>query len=398
MNVRDSEVIAGLLKANSYELTAKAEEADIIIFNTCSVRQHAEEKVWSEIGRIAKLSTRVAPPRFLARNARNLSRGDARPMKKIIGLAGCMAQEYKDEVFRRAPAVDFVVGPSDIAKIPGIIKSLTHDGLLERKIWETDSSLRPEEIYHTGFYQDKEHAYVVISEGCSNYCSYCVVPYARGELHNRDGQDILKEIEEAVVKGITKITLLGQNVNAYSSGAPSHSASPAGRQATKSPVEFVRLLKMVNEIKGLEEFSFVTSHPRDTSEELFRVMQECDKLKKYLHLPVQSGSDRILELMGRGYTRKFYLDLVDSYRRIVKDGVLTTDIIVGFPGEKEADFQDTYNLVKDTRFDAAYIFKYSPRPNTAAAKLEDDVEKKEKERRHSLILELQKKISKQKNG
>jgi len=385
MNVRDSEVICGLLKNEGYEFTKEANTADIVLFNTCSVRQHAEDKVWSEVGRVAKLF----PPDPVYKAHRIKPVGTPRPMKKIIGLVGCMAQNYKEGVFERSPFVDFVVGPSDIAKIPEIISSLVkkrgespkngESPLLQRKIWETDGGIRPEEIYHSGFYEDKEHAYVVISEGCSNFCSYCVVPYVRGELHNRNYKDILKEIEKAADAGITKITLLGQNVNAYS-----------------SQVNFVELLRLVNNIQGLKEFSFVTSHPKDTSIELFKTMADLEKLKKCLHLPVQSGSDRILKLMNRGYTRNFYLDLVKNYRTIVKGAVLTTDIIVGFPSEKEEDFQDSYDLVKEIQFNAAFIFKYSPRPNTQAANSADDVVKEEKERRHGLILELQKKISKDK--
>jgi tRNA-2-methylthio-N6-dimethylallyladenosine synthase len=358
MNVRDSEVICGLLKKAGYRLIDEPAGADVIIFNTCSVRQHAEEKVWSEIGRFKK----------------GQSPSGTVP---VIGLVGCMAQSYKDQVFRRAPNVDFVVGPSDIDKIPQILKKLSAICYpLSAKIWETDGQERPEEIYHTGFYDDKDHAYVVVSEGCSNYCSYCVVPYVRGVLRNRDHKDIVREIEEALAQGITKITLLGQNVNAY-----------------KSQVDFTKLLCLVNDIAGLKEFSFITSHPKDTSVELFKAMADCGKLKKYLHLPAQSGSDRILQLMNRGYTRKFYLDLVDNYRKILKNAFLTTDIIVGFPTETKNDLQDTHDLLRDVGFDAAYIFKYSPRPHTEAAKMPDDVPQKEKERRHALILELQKKIS-----
>jgi tRNA-2-methylthio-N6-dimethylallyladenosine synthase len=356
MNVRDSEVVCGLLKKEGYNITDDPDKADIIIFNTCSVRQHAEDKVWSGVGRFKK--------------------------DKIIGIIGCMAQNYKEKVFEKAPSVDFVVGPGDIDKIPGIIKklSISRLSMLECKIWETDSSGRPEDIYHTGFYEDKEHAYVVISEGCSNYCTYCVVPYVRGELHNRDYKEILKEIEGALDKGITRITLLGQNVNAYLYG----------------DVNFIKLIKMVNSVKGLKEFGFITSHPRDTTIDLFRAMADTEKLKKYLHLPVQSGSDRILKLMNRGYTRKFYLDLTDNYRKILKSANLTTDIIVGFPTEAEQDFLDTYNLVKDTQFDAAYIFKYSPRPHTEAARFADGVQQQEKEKRHKAVLDLQKDISNKK--
>ncbi len=396
MNVRDSEVICGLLKNEGYAITDEADKADIILFNTCSVRQHAEEKVWSEIGRIAKLS----PLDFAQKTRKIKAWGTPRPTK-IVGLVGCMAQNYKEKIFERAHNVSFVVGPSDIHKIPEIIESFAEEKkgefpqngdspLFLRKIWETDGSIRPEEIYHTGFYGDKSHAYIIISEGCSNYCSYCVVPYVRGELRNRDYKEILKEIEEAVDKGITKITLLGQDVCAY--GAENRAQSTEDRKG----IDFIRLLEMVNEIKGLNEFSFITSHPKDTSIDLFKAMASLEKLNKYLHLPVQSGSDRILKLMNRGYTRTFYLDLFDNYRKIVQNGVFSTDIIVGFPTETESDFNDTYDLAKDIEFDSAYIFKYSPRPHTGAESLVDDVPKEEKERRHRMALELQKEISKKK--
>ena len=366
MNVRDSEVISGLLDKARYKLTEDEAKADIIIYNTCSVRQHAEEKVWSEIGRVSKCqSVKVSG-------------------EKIIGIVGCMANNYREAIFEKAPAVDFVVGTADIGKLPGILKEIEKHkgGMLEKKIYETDADFREDEIYHTGFHLDKEHAFVVISEGCENFCSYCVVPYVRGKLRSRDYKDIRKEIKGDIDAGITKVTLLGQNVNAYK----------------YEDVNFVGLIDLVNSVKGLKEFSFVTSHPKDTSIELFKAMADADKLKKYLHLPIQSGSDRILKAMNRGYTRKFYLELVDKYRTIVPNGALTTDIIVGFPGERDMDFQDTFDLVKDVEFDAGFIFKYSIRPHTQALRIPDDVPKEEKERRHALILELQKKISRKKNA
>ncbi|PIS33973.1 MAG: hypothetical protein COT38_02475, partial [Candidatus Omnitrophica bacterium CG08_land_8_20_14_0_20_41_16] len=409
MNVRDSEVICGLLKANNYKLTANPGQADVVIFNTCSVRQHAEDKVWSEIGRIAKLS-----PYDLAPKARQIKTGGTpRPTKKIVGLVGCMAQNYKEKIFEKAPNVDFVVGPSDIAKIPEIIRKLlvgkrglfsleqaprrigsagaplsagdsprSFSSLFTRKIWETDGETRPEEIYHSGFYEDKKHAYVVISEGCSNFCSYCVVPYVRGPLRHRHYKDILKEIKAGLEAGIASFTLLGQNVNAYNCEG----------------VNFIRLVESVNSVKGLEELSFITSHPKDTSIDLFKAIASLEKVKKSLHLPVQSGSDRILKLMNRGYTRKFYLDLIDNYRKIVKGGALTTDIIVGFPTESESDFEDTCRLVKDVGFNSAYIFKYSVRPGTEAIKMPDDVALVEKEKRHKAVLDLQRQISSIKNA
>ena len=359
MNVRDSEVICGLLKKAGYQICDSDKEADVIIFNTCSVRQHAEDRVWSLIGSYKG--------------------------SKIIGLVGCMAQNYKERAFQRDAALSFVVGPQDIYKIPEILSKLQKGPvvrkaaplLFERKIWEVDSTVRPEEIYHTGFFREKDHAYVVISEGCSNFCSYCVVPYVRGPLRHRKSKDILKEIGQAITGGINKITLLGQNVNAYQDGE----------------MNFIRLLERVNALEGLSRIDFFTSHPKDANIEFFKAIRDLDKLSKSLHLPLQSGSDRVLKLMNRGYALKEYLALIDSYRKIVKDGYLTTDIIVGFPTETAEEFEETCDLLARVKFNAAYIFKYSLRPNTEAEKLADMLSKEEKEKRHKKILDLQRRIS-----
>ena len=372
MNVRDSEVICGLLQKAGYRISAIDQDADIVIVNTCSVRKHAEDRVWSLIGSYKG--------------------------KKVIGLVGCMAQYYKEKAFERNVDVDFVVGPQDIGKIPEIINKLSIQkvikkgqtvkskdscSLFERKIWETESGIRSEEIYHTGYYQDKDHAHVVISEGCSNFCSYCVVPYLRGPLRHRKYQDILTEIKEAIARGITQVTLLGQNVNAYQD----------------QEINFSKLLAQVNAIDGLEGFDFFTSHPKDADINLFKVMNDLEKLTKRLHLPLQSGSDRVLELMNRGYTVKDYLALIDSYRKIVRGGWLTTDIIVGFPTETVAEFNQTCALVKLARFNAAYIFKYSSRPGTKAAKMIAQLKPGELEKRHKKILDLQRGISQElRNG
>ncbi|HOW43149.1 MAG TPA: tRNA (N6-isopentenyl adenosine(37)-C2)-methylthiotransferase MiaB [Candidatus Omnitrophota bacterium] len=377
MNVRDSEVIAGLLKQAGYALTESAEHADAVIFNTCSVRQHAEDKVWSEIGRLTKSS----------RAQRKSAAGKKPKQKPLVGLVGCMAQNYKEAVFERSPAVDFVVGPADIAKIPAILERLFSarkqsggSSLYEVKVWETDAESRPEEIYHTGYRQDPEQAYVVISEGCSNMCAYCVVPFVRGALRNRPYKEIVREIKEAAAGGRRKITLLGQNVNAY-----------RGDEG-----DFVALLRTVAQLKGVDELSFITSHPRDTTVEIFRVMAEYANIKPYLHLPFQAGSNAVLKRMNRGYTREYYLDLARQYRKLVPGGALSTDIIVGFPGETQEDFQQTVDLVRDVEFESAYIFKYSPRPHSEAYAWADTVEQAEKERRHALILDLQKTISRRK--
>jgi len=293
---------------------------------------------------------------------------------------GCMAQNYKERAFIRDANISFLVGPQDIDKLPVIIEKILGDSslLFKRKLWETDSSIRPEEIYHTGFYQEKDHAYVVISEGCSNFCSYCIVPYVRGPLRHRKNKNILIEIQEAIARGVTKVTLLGQNVNAYQD----------------NQVNFTKLLQQVNALEGLKEFDFFTSHPKDASIDSFKAIRDLEKLVKRLHLPLQSGSDRILKLMNRGYRAKDYLALIDSYRKIVKGGLLTTDIIVGFPTESEQEFKETCALVKQVRFNAAYIFKYSSRLGTEAAQIVDALKPDEKEKRHKQILDLQRGISK----
>ncbi|MDD5129920.1 MAG: MiaB/RimO family radical SAM methylthiotransferase [Candidatus Omnitrophica bacterium] len=352
MNVRDSELICGLLQKAGYRISATEQDADIIIFNTCSVRKHAEDRVWSLIGSYKG--------------------------SKIIGLMGCMAKNYQEKAFERDPSISFVVGPQDIHKLPDILKKLSVKSLLERKIWETDSVERPEEIYHTDFYQDAKHAYVVISEGCCNFCSYCVVPYVRGALRHRKHKDIMAEIHQAIDKGITKVTLLGQNVNAYQDGQ----------------INFTKILEQVNALDGLTEFDFFTSHPKDANLEFFKALHGLEKSAKRLHLPLQSGADRILTLMNRGYKIKDYLALTDSYRKIVKGGLLTTDIIVGFPGETREEFQETCAVVEKIGFNAAYIFKYSSRPGTEAAKMAGQLEQDEINKRHKKILDLQRAISK----
>lgn len=360
MNSRDSEALAGLLQDRGFALTDDIRKADIVLFNTCSVRQHAEDRVWSEVGRIKK-STVYGP-----------STMNHRP---IIGIIGCMAQNYKEEIFKRCPQVDLVVGPNDLTSIPALLQALFKE---RSKALAVGAMERERNLYVSQFRQDKNHAYVVISEGCSNFCSYCVVPFVRGRLRSRGTDEILEEIKNTVALGIKHITLLGQNVNSYCD--------------SENKIDFVKLIQSVAQIPGLESFDFVTSHPKDTGVKLFKAMAQLENIKKSLHLPVQSGSNRILQLMNRGYTREHHLKLAGDYKKIV-GGRLTTDIIVGFPTETERDFQDTLDLMKRVRFDAAYIFKYSPRPQTQASNLADDVPLEEKKRRHQICLDLQKKIS-----
>jgi len=394
MNVRDSEVIAGILMQAGFELTQSEDDADVVIFNTCAVREHAEEKVWSEIGRVCKVRrNKAGAARGLSGNARELRKGVPGPIsiKPVIGLVGCMGRNYGAGAFERSPLVDFVAGPQDIAKIPEILRSIFHSRqsalhgkgedkaiLFERKIFEVDGDVRPEDIYHTGFRLSKTQAYVVISEGCSNHCSYCIVPYVRGPLRHRRREDILREVRDAVSRGLSEIFLLGQNVNSYRSGDKG---------------DFVDLLEDAQAIEGVKEITFISSHPRDSGTRLFKAIGGLERVKKWLHLPFQSGSDRVLKAMNRGYNSKYYLELAREYRKIVPGGELSTDVIVGFPGETEEDFRATCRMLEEVRFNTAYIFKYSPRAHSMAASLEDDVPRLEKERRHRLALDLQKRIS-----
>ena len=364
MNLRDSEAISGLLLEQGFGITEDEKKAEAVLLVTCSVRQHAEDKVWSEIGRIAK---------------KGQSPSGTVP---VIGLVGCMAENYKEAAFKRMPGIDLVVGTNNIGEIPGLLKKIfdARRGMKdERRLLAVNKEKRDEFVYEPAFRQEKDRGFVVISEGCDNFCSYCVVSYVRGRLRHRNSKNILKEIARCIENGIKSVTLLGQNVNSYSSEG----------------TDFLGLLKMVNSISGLKEFGFVTSHPKDASAGMFEAMAGLDKLKKSLHLPFQSGSNRILELMKRGYTREHYLHLAGEYRKIVPEGALTTDIIVGFPGETEVDFRQTLLLIEEARFNSAYIFKYSPRGPAAASKLKDDVPKQEKERRHKILLETQKGISKE---
>jgi len=351
MNVRDSEIISGSLLMKGYKVVDSSDDADVVLFNTCSVRQHAEDKVWSEIGKF-KHETR------------------------IIGLVGCMAEYHKFDAFKKAPNIDFVCGPNNIASIPSLIEQAKAGNTKGMAIGQKQ---RDEFAYNTNFQAKKDDSFVVIAEGCNNFCSYCVVPFVRGRERSRNHKDILREIQALVTKGVKEITLLGQNVNSY----------------RWNGVDFSQLMNMVSGIEGLRCFSFVTSHPKDASKDMFEIIAKCSNLKKYLHLPLQSASDRILKLMNRGYTLKEYLKKIEDYRKIVGGG-LSTDIIVGFPTETEGDFQDTLEVLEKIKFDNAYIFKYSTRPHTEAAKLEDDVGMQEKKRRHKILLDLQKQISKKK--
>ncbi len=356
MNVRDSEILAGALIKKGMLIVDDWEDADVILFNTCAVRKHAEDRVFSILGLIAK-------------------KIKTHKQKKLIGLIGCMAQEWKDKAFKKAPYLDIVCGPNDIYTLIRYLPQLVES---KQKALFVDSEKRADEFYSDGAYfsKDPEHSFVIIMEGCNNFCSYCIVPYVRGRERSRPSKDILYEINLLIKMGKSRFTLLGQNVNSY-----------------VSDILFIDLLRRVSDIKGVRELSFVTCHPKDANIELFKVMVERENIKRFLHLPFQSGSNRILKLMNRGYTIEHYIELIDAFRCIVPNGKLSTDVIVGFPTETEEDFLATKNVLEKVRFSSAYIFKYSPRPYSSASRFKDDVPREEKERRHNILLELQKRIS-----
>jgi tRNA-2-methylthio-N6-dimethylallyladenosine synthase len=394
MNLRDSELVSGLLLRRGYVLAESENAADIILFNTCSVRQHAEDRVWSEIGRYGRRRKPQAAGRRKKTGACSLEPAAKRP---IVGLLGCMAENYQQAAFVKCPGLDLVAGPNNIDVIPRLL-----DDLLAGypKALAVGSPQRDRTVYNTDYIAEKSHCNVNIMEGCNNFCTYCIVPYVRGRERSRPAEDIITELRAMTAKGVKNVTLLGQNVNSYRS----YRIADGRRQiietnrglSTVETVDFIELLRRVNEIEGLDKFEFVTSHPKDAGPELFKAMAELSKCGKFLHLPVQSGSDRILKAMNRGYTRKHYLELVKQARNIIPGLRLTTDLMVGFPGETEADFQDTFALMKEVKFDAAYIFKYSPRPHTQAAKLADDVPVEVKKERNQILLEYQRSLHKKK--
>jgi len=382
MNDRDSEIVSGMLAEKGYGFVDKPQEADVVLFNTCSVRENAENRVW---GQVAALNPRK--PHTAHRTP-------------IIGIIGCMAKIHGENIFEKLPHVDFICAPANIYEIPNLIER-SQKG--EDRISAIDKQARPlsykDEIASFDYAQDKSSAlrpprngnldsrlcaYVNIMEGCDNFCSYCVVPYARGRERSRPQQEILDEVRGLIDNGVKDMTLLGQNVNSYSSGE--------GK-------DFIKLLEEIDKVVGGRNIRirFVTSHPKDASEDLFKAMRDINSVCEYLHLPFQSGSDKILSLMNRKYTRKDYLKLIDKLKKILPECAISTDVIVGFPKETEEDFKDTVDLFKKVEFDSAFVFKYSPRPHTVALKYEDDVPKKIKEERNQILLKLQDEISLKKN-
>jgi tRNA-2-methylthio-N6-dimethylallyladenosine synthase len=365
MNVYDSERMADVLRPLGYAPTEVVEDADFVILNTCHIREKAAEKVYSELGKLRDL------------RAERLAAGQGR---MTIAVAGCVAQAEGEEIMRRQPAVDLVVGPQAYHQLPELL-TRTARARGER----IGADFAPNEKFdalQTPRAVTGVTAFLTVQEGCDKFCTFCVVPYTRGAEWSRPVADVLAEARGLAARGVREITLLGQNVNAYDGQGPD------GRPST-----LARLAHALAEIPGLDRIRYTTSHPNDMSDDLIAAHGELDALMPYLHLPVQSGSDRILRLMNRKHGRKAYLDLIDRIRAVRPDMALSGDFIVGFPGETDRDFEDTMDLVRRVNYASAFSFMYSPRPGTPAAtmaaQVPDDVARARLHALQALLLEQQ---------
>lgn len=338
MNARDSEKLRGILLEIGYE-EASEEEADFVIFNTCTVRENANTRVYGRLGQLK-------------------SHKKKNPHMKIA-LCGCMMQEPEvvEKLRTSYRFVDLIFGTHNIYKFAELITAVYEGGRMVIDIWK-DTDKIVEDLPNDRKYSFKSGVNIMF--GCNNFCSYCIVPYVRGRERSRKPEAIVREIERLVADGVTEVMLLGQNVNSYGKNL-------------EEPLSFAELLQKIEQIEGLHRIRFMTSHPKDLSDELIEVMGKSKKICKHLHLPVQSGSSRILKKMNRHYTKEQYLELVEKIRRSVPDVSLTTDIIVGFPGETEEDFEETMDIVRKVRYDSAFTFIYSKRTGTPAAVMEDQV-------------------------
>ena len=357
MNARDSEKLAGILERIGYVET-DTEDADFVIYNTCTVRENANLRVYGRLGQ--------------------MKRTKQRHPDMLIALCGCMMQEplVVDKIRKYYRHVDIIFGTHNIFKLAELIQTRLNTGKMVVDIWK-DTNQIVEDLPNERKYSFKTGGNIMF--GCNNFCSYCIVPYVRGRERSREPKDIIREIEKLVADGVCEIMLLGQNVNSYG-------------KTLDNPITFAELLREVNKIEGLKRIRFMTSHPKDLSDDLIMAIKECDKVCKHMHLPLQSGSSRILKIMNRHYDKEKYLGLVEKISTAVQDISLTTDIIVGFPGETEEDFQETLDVVEKSDFDTAFTFIYSKRSGTPAAKMENQVpEDVVKDRFDSLLALVQEK-------
>ena len=364
MNEEDSEKLSGMLKRLGYTRTEDKNEAGIILYNTCCVRENAENKVFGNLGQLKKLKEKNPD--------------------LIIGICGCMMQQdgMADKILKQFPYVNIIFGTHNAYKFPEYLNRVRTEGVQIKEIFNKETEIVE------GLPIDRESsvkAFVTIMYGCNNFCTYCIVPYVRGRERSREPQAIEQEFRQLVKAGYKEIMLLGQNVNSYGKNL-------------ENPISFAKLLTMVEEVEGIERIRFMTSHPKDLSDELIEVMAHSKKICKHLHLPVQSGSSRILKLMNRKYTKEHYLTLVDKIRTAVPDIAITTDIIVGFPGETEEDFQETLDVVRKAKYDSAFTFIYSKRSGTPAAKMPDQVSEEVVHERFDRLLKVVNETAREQNG
>lgn len=363
MNESDSEHYAGQLLDLGYEASADYEHADVVVINTCCVRENAEKKILGKIGEMKRLK-RENPD-------------------MVLCVAGCMAQEWGKDLQKKYPQVDLVLGTAHVNNFSSILQNhLAGHGCAE-SVYD-DRAIMPQEFEGSFVRKSNFAAWVPIMYGCNNFCTYCIVPYVRGRERSRSAEAICHEIEKAVALGYKEFTLLGQNVNSY--------GKDRGEEEG-----FSKLLELVDAIPGVERIRYMTSHPRDMSEAVVRTIAESQHICKNFHIPVQSGSSRIMKAMNRGYDRERYLKLVETIRRCVPDAVITTDLIVGFPGETEKDFEETLDLLRTVEYDDAFTFIYSPRKGTPAAGFEAQVPDAVKHERLDRLMALQNEICLKRN-
>ena len=360
MNVGDSEIVVSIMQQHGYIYTDRAEEADVVLINTCSIRDNAEQRIWGRLSEMRRLRKQ-------------------RP-SLVVGVIGCMAERLKEQLIEGGHGVDVAAGPDAYRDLPKLVREAEAGGkgvnvMLSQE--ETYAEIAPVRLDRNGV-----GAFIAIMRGCNNYCSYCVVPYTRGVERSRDAATIVREARELFDNGYREVTLLGQNVNSYRTG----------------DVDFPALLRMVAEISPLLRVRFATSHPKDISDRLLETMASMPNICRAIHLPAQSGSSEMLRRMNRKYTREWYLDRVAAIRRYMPDCAITTDLIAGFSGETEQEHLETLSLMREVGYDFAYMFKYSERPGTFAQRnMADDVPDQVKTRRLSEIIELQNTLSEQSN-
>lgn len=378
MNFSDSEIVASVMAENGYAGTRNMEEADVIFLNTCAIRDNAEQRIRHRLSEL-KASKKEKP-------------------ELLVGVLGCMAERLKEKFLEEEKLVDMVVGPDAYRDLPNLVNQAT-DGEKGMNVFlsleETYADISPVRLTGNGL-----SAFISIMRGCDNMCTFCVVPYTRGRERSRDVNSIMQEAQELFDNGYREVTLLGQNVDSYLwfGGGPKKEFKKLTEEEKANSVDFADLLEKVAQISPLLRVRFTTSHPRDLTDKVLEVMKKYDNICKYIHLPVQSGNTRVLSVMNRGYSREWYMERIDSIRRIMPDCAISTDIITGFCTETEEEHQDTLSLMEYSQFDYAYMFKYSERPGTPAAKkMQDDISEEVKGRRLQEVIDLQSRMSLESN-